>query len=61
MIKCKLIDANAGKRYLRRNEKGRFEGNVAVGGLVSADCHEEAKDKARACDQPTAAPGFDWP
>jgi len=42
-----LIDTGADKRYVRRDEKGRFEESDDVGRSLSQDIKREAKTKVK--------------
>jgi hypothetical protein len=46
--KRELIDTGTDKRYVRRDEKGRFDEVVDVGRSLSADIRRKAKTKAPA-------------
>lgn len=43
MSKRELIDTGTDKRYVRRDEDGRFKQNVDVGRSLSADKRHDAK------------------
>ncbi|MEV4606824.1 hypothetical protein MRBLMR1_001786 [Neorhizobium sp. LMR1-1-1.1] len=47
MSKRELIDTGTDKRYVRRDEKGRFKGSVDVGRSLSADKRQKAKTVAK--------------
>ncbi|HEY8573978.1 hypothetical protein [Phenylobacterium sp.] len=42
-----LIDTGTDKRYVRRDEKGRFKESVDVGKSLAADRRQKAKTKAK--------------
>ncbi len=44
MAKRELIDTGTDKRYVRRDEKGRFKESVDVGRSLSADQRRKAKN-----------------
>jgi hypothetical protein len=46
--KRELIDTGTDKRYVRRDEKGRFDDVVDVGRSLSQDIRRKAKNKAPA-------------
>jgi hypothetical protein len=46
--KRELIDTGTDKRYVRRDEKGRFEESDDVGRSLSQDIRREAKTKVPA-------------
>jgi hypothetical protein len=46
--KRELIDTGTDKRYVRRDEKGRFDDVVDVGRSLSQDVRKKAKHKAPA-------------
>lgn len=48
MSKRELIDAGNDKRYVRRDEDGKFKQSVDVGRSLSADKRHEAKNDAKA-------------
>lgn len=45
--KRELIDTGTDKRYVRRDEKGRFDEVVDVGRSLAQDQKREAKDKSK--------------
>jgi hypothetical protein len=45
-----LIDTGADKRYVRRDEKGRFKEVVDVGKSLAADRRQSAKTKVKKGD-----------
>ena len=47
MSKRELIDTGTDKRYVRRDENGRFEESVDVGKSLSADRRQAAKTEAK--------------
>ncbi|HKG57810.1 MAG TPA: hypothetical protein VKA85_11230 [Candidatus Limnocylindrales bacterium] len=47
MADRELIDTGTDKRYVRRDERGRFKESDDVGRSLSADRRREAKTKAR--------------
>jgi len=47
MSKRELIDTGTDKRYVRRDEKGRFTESDDVGRSLSADRRQKAKTAAR--------------
>jgi hypothetical protein len=47
MTKRKLIDTGTDKRYVRRDDDGRFKESVDVGRSLSADRRQDAKTNAR--------------
>ena len=47
MAKRELIDTGTDKRYVRRDERGRFKASVDVGRSLSADRRRTAKTPAR--------------
>jgi hypothetical protein len=47
MTKRELIDTGTDKRYVRRDEKGRFKGSVDVGKSLAADRRTKSKTKAK--------------
>ena len=47
MTKRELIDTGTDKRYVRRDEKGRFKQSVDVGRSLSADRKRDAKTEAK--------------
>lgn len=47
MAKRELIDTGTDKRYVRRDEDGKFEESVAVGRSLSADKRHDAKTDAK--------------
>lgn len=42
-----LIDTGTDKRYVRRDENGRFKESTDVGRSLAADRHQHAKTKAK--------------
>ena len=48
MAKRELIDTRADKRYVRRDEKGRFKESDDVGRSLSQDVRKAAKTKVKA-------------
>lgn len=46
MADRELIDTGTDKRYVRRDEKGRFVESVDVGRSLAADRRKKAKNKA---------------
>ena len=48
--KRELIDTGTDKRYVRRDEKGRFEDVVDVGKSLSQDMRKKAKTQVKAGD-----------
>jgi hypothetical protein len=42
-----LIDTGTDKRYVRRDDHGRFKEEVDVGGSLAADRRQHAKTKAK--------------
>lgn len=47
MSKRELIDTGTDKRYVRRDEEGKFKESVDVGRSLSADKRQKAKTKAK--------------
>ncbi|MHC1550580.1 hypothetical protein [Phyllobacterium sp. K27] len=47
MSTCELIDTGTDKRYLRRDEEGKFKESVDVGRSHSADKRHQAKNDAK--------------
>lgn len=47
MSKRELIDTGTDKRYVRRDEKGRFKESVDVGRSLAADRRQKAKHAAK--------------
>jgi hypothetical protein len=47
MAKRELIDTGTTKRYVRRDEKGRFTESVSVSGSLAADRLQKAKATAK--------------
>ncbi|WP_438753639.1 hypothetical protein [Pararhizobium sp. O133] len=47
MTKRETIDTGTDKRYVRRDEQGRFKESVDVGKSLSADRRTKAKTKAK--------------
>ena len=47
MTKRELVDTGTDKRYVRRDENGRFEESVDVGKSLSADRRRVAETKAK--------------
>lgn len=47
MSKRELIDTGTDKRYVRRDEAGRFTESVEVGRSLSADARHDAKSDAK--------------
>lgn len=47
MAKRELIDTGTDKRYVRRDEDGKFEESVDVGRSLSADKRHDAKTDAK--------------
>lgn len=47
MSKRELIDTGTDKRYVRRDEDGKFKESVDVGRSLSADKRHEAKSEAK--------------
>lgn len=47
MSKRELIDTGADKRYVRRDEDGKFKESVDVGRSLSADKRHKAKSDAK--------------
>lgn len=47
MSKRELIDTGTDKRYVRRDEEGKFKASVGVGRSLSADKRHEAKTAAK--------------
>ncbi|MBB4229843.1 hypothetical protein [Rhizobium mongolense] len=47
MTKRELIDTGTDKRYVRRDEDGRFKESVDVGKSLAADRRTKAKTKAK--------------
>lgn len=47
MSKRELIDTATDKRYVRRDEDGKFKGSVDVGRSLSADKRHDAKNDAK--------------
>ena len=45
--KRELIDTGTDKRYVRRDEQGRFEESVDVGRSLSQDQQRDAKGKSK--------------
>ena len=48
MSKRELIDTGTDKRYVRRDDKGRFKESDDVGRSLSQDVRRSAKTKAKA-------------
>ena len=48
MSKRELIDTGTDKRYIRRDEQGRFSESDDVGKSLAADVRQHAKTKAKA-------------
>lgn len=48
MSKRELIDTGTDKRYVRRDEDGRFEEEVDVGRSLAQDVRQHSKTKAKA-------------
>jgi hypothetical protein len=48
MTKRELIDTGTDKRYVRRDEEGRFKESVDVGKSLAADRRTKAKTVAKA-------------
>ena len=48
MAKRELIDTRTDKRYVRRDEKGRFKESDDVGRSLSQDVRKAAKTKVKA-------------
>ena len=48
MAKRELIDTGTDKRYVRRDEKGRFKESDDVGKSLSQDVRKTAKTKVKA-------------
>jgi hypothetical protein len=46
MSKRELIDTGTDKRYVRRDEKGRFKESVDVGRSLAADRRQHAKHES---------------
>jgi len=42
-----LIDTGTDKRFVRRDEQGRFKKSVDIGGSLAADQRQHAKTKAK--------------
>ena len=53
MSKRELIDTGTDKRYIRRDEDGKFKESVDVGRSLSADKRHQAKSDAKPgeCDK----------
>jgi hypothetical protein len=47
MSKRELINTRTDKRYVRRDEEGKFKESVDVGRSLSADRRQKAKTKAK--------------
>lgn len=47
MSKRELIDTGTDKRYVRRDEEGRFKESVDVSRSLSADARHDAKHEAK--------------
>jgi hypothetical protein len=47
MSKRELIDTGTDKRYVRRDEKGRFKESVDVGRSLAADRRQHAEHEAK--------------
>lgn len=47
MSKRELIDTGTDKRYVRRDEEGKFKESVNVGRSLSADQRHKAKNDAK--------------
>jgi hypothetical protein len=47
MSKRELIDTGTDKRYVRRDEDGKFKESVDVGRSLSADKRQKAKHEAK--------------
>lgn len=47
MSKRELIDTGTDKRYVRRDDEGKFKESVDVGRSLSADKRQKAKTKAK--------------
>jgi hypothetical protein len=47
MSKRELIDTGSDKRYVRRDDEGRFKEPVDVGRSLSADSRHDAKNEAK--------------
>lgn len=47
MSKRELIDTGTDKRYVRRDDEGRFKESVDVGRSLSTDRRQEAKHHAK--------------
>jgi hypothetical protein len=47
MSKRELINTGTDKRYVRRDEEGKFKESVDVGRSLSADRRQKAKTKAK--------------
>jgi hypothetical protein len=47
MQKRELIDTGSDKRYVRRDEEGKFKESVDVGRSLSADRRHQAKSDAK--------------
>jgi hypothetical protein len=47
MTKRELVDTGTDKRYVRRDEDGRFKRSVDVGKSLAADRRTKAKTKAK--------------
>jgi len=47
MSKRELIDTGTDKRYVRRDENGRFKQSVDVGKSLAADSRMKSKTKAK--------------
>jgi hypothetical protein len=47
MAKRELIDTGTAKRYIRRDERGRFKESVEVGRSLSADRRQAAQTPAK--------------
>lgn len=47
MSKRELIDTGTDKRYVRRDEEGKFKDSVEVGRSLSTDRRHDAKNEAK--------------
>lgn len=47
MSKRELIDTGNGKRYVRRDEEGRFKESVDVSRSLSSDARHDANNRAK--------------
>ncbi|PWE52232.1 hypothetical protein DEM27_32175 [Metarhizobium album] len=47
MTKRELIDTGTDKRYVRRDEDGKFKESADVSRSLSADARHDAKNKAK--------------